>query len=102
MEHPATWNRATASLACFGADHAEEAWAFLVDDGLVNDRPGDRDAFLEMVREEDHEITGPSRAARVAGRMERAGLLRGEATAPDPEGNQARQRVEAWRARRVS
>jgi hypothetical protein len=99
VESPTSWNRATASLACFLPAHPEDAWDFLVDERLVRDLTGDRAAFLQIVREEDHDVTGPSRAARVASQLKSDGLLLPEAIAPDPEGATASAHARAWRAR---
>ena len=46
-ESPEDWDLLESSLAVWNLQKdANKAWAFLVIQGLVQDRPGDRDLFL--------------------------------------------------------
>jgi len=95
MENPETWDRITASLAQFLPEEPDEAWEFLLSEGFV--RGDDHDAFVEIVNAEDRDITGPSRALRVANAMGEASLLIGDAYDDDPTGALAAERAAAWR-----
>ena len=100
MESPGSWNLTTASLAVYNLKRPFNAWAFLVVQGLVRDLPGDRDTFAEFVREEvANEITGPSAACRVAGRLSASGIGLTTGHIPDPWGQLAAHRlslIEPW------
>jgi len=69
----------------------ESPWAFLIDQGLVRDHPGDRDRFVGLLDREvaRGEITGPSISSRIAGALVAAGLTLPAAEKPDPNGRDA-------------
>jgi hypothetical protein len=93
MESPAGWSFLTAALAIAGLDDAERTWDFLVDLGIVGNRADLREGFLAAVaavRGEEGELTGPSRAARVEGRLVGLGGLGWRAHQPDPHGERAK------------
>ncbi len=84
-------------------DKIEVTWAFLVLEGIVDPRDVTRQAFATIVGEviEKGEITGPSKACRVAIRLGSLGMTTGAANKPDPWGNIAKSRretVQSWRS----
>ena len=94
MESPTSWNLMTSSLFVSNLDEPGETWAFLIDQGLVRDQPGDRDRFVGLLDREvaRGEITGPSISSRIAGALVVAGLTLPAAEQPDPDGRRAFQR----------
>jgi hypothetical protein len=95
MEYPGEWDLLTASLAVSNLALVDEAWAFLTKHRLVRNLPGDREAFLEVVRYEVGKgpITGPSVARRVASQLGAIGIALPEGEAPDPWGKIAQERL---------
>jgi hypothetical protein len=81
----------TSSLFVSNLDEPGETWAFLIDQGLVRDHPGDRGRFVGLLDREvaRGEITGPSVSSRVAGALVAAGLTLPAAEQPDPNGRHA-------------
>lgn len=101
MESPSIWDLVTGSLAVCDLGKPASAWAFLVVQGLVRNEPGDREAFLAILSEEQArgEITGPSVELRMAGSLKRAGITLPAALVADPWGATALRRVDivaAW------
>lgn len=97
MENPADWSLVDASLAVWDLESdARGAWAFLAGQGLVRVDAAAEAAFLALVKEEVGRgpITGPSVAKRVAGGLQRAGLL-APGIPPDPWGRTAQARRDA-------
>jgi hypothetical protein len=100
-ESPFGWDLLTSSLAVSDLENeANKAWAFLVIQGLVHDRPGDRDRFFEIVRRtlEQGPITGPTVARRVAIGIRGAGLTVRSEDPPDPMAKIAQARLDTIRA----
>lgn len=102
MEYPGEWDLLTASLSISDLKEPFEAWSFLVLQGLVRDRPGDREAFVKLVEATTRRepIPGPSGALLIAGELTRTGAATDRAAAPDPFGKVAkkrRQQVENWK-----
>lgn len=110
VEDPREWDLLTASLAVSDLNEPFEAWSFLVLQGLVRDRPGDREAFVKLVeataarrepKSPGHAIAGGSSAYEIAYGLTRTGAATERAAAPDPFGKVAekrRQQVEGWKS----
>lgn len=101
MESPQIWDCLTSSLAVSNLSEIAHAWAFLVVQGLVRD-DRNRQVFETIVREvtAEGEITGPSKAHRIACKLTEAGMTLPPAHRPDPGGNIAKARmkvVQSWR-----
>ena len=103
VEYPGEWDLLTASLAVGDLDAPFETWAFIVLQGLVQDNPGDREAFVKLVetvaRREPK--PGPSDAFLIAGELAATGIATEKAAVPDPFGKIAekrRQQVERWKS----
>jgi hypothetical protein len=96
MEYPGGWDLLVGSLSCT-VDQPDLAWAFLLRQALVRDRPGDRATFLDAVRLETErgDITGPTLAKRVAMSLEAAGIALPAGSVADPYGKTARERLKA-------
>ena len=94
MENPESWNLLTSSLAVSRLDRIEATWAFLVLQGVVDPHDRAKQAFATIVGEvlEQGEITGPSKALRVATRLGSHGMTTGAASEPDPWGKIAKSR----------
>jgi hypothetical protein len=99
MEDVRLWDLLTASLAVCELEAPEEAWRFLVHQGLVRDAPGDIDAFVKFVRIEIDRgpYTGPTVAARVSSLLTTAGIASQAGSIPDPRGKMAQERFERFR-----
>ena len=99
MESPDTWTLLTSSLAVSKLGDVGKTWAFLVSQGLISSRDSGllvlRKAVEEVERE--GEITGPSEARRVAGKLHSAGLAAPLADEPDPWAKTAKLRIEVLR-----
>ena len=89
MECPTTWNLLTSSLAVIELNRPMSAWAFLAVQELVRNEPADRDTFCLILSDEPESVTGPSFPARVAARLQHAGLALPAAEKPDPRGRLA-------------
>ena len=101
VEYPGEWDLLTASLFVSDLKEPFEAWSFLVVQGLVRDRPGDREAFVKLVEATARREPKPggSPAFDIAGELTRTGAATERAAAPDPFGKIAkkrRQQVESW------
>ena len=92
MESPSTWNLLTSALAMVGIDDVDRAWAFMIHLGLLGNRRDLRARFDRAIEEvkTQGEITGPSRSARVAVRLEGSGTNAQRTMQPDPDGRIAR------------
>ena len=105
MEHPASWDLLTASIAVCDLEDPFAAWAFLVVQGLVRDATGDRETFVKVVHEErDRDITGPSVALRVASSLKDAEIALEGAKVPDPWAGIASERLEvmaSWKTKQM-
>ena len=102
MEYPGEWDLLTASLSVSDLEEPLEAWSFLVVQGLVRDRPGDREAFVKLVEAtaKREPVDGPSRALLIASELTRTGAATDRAKDRDPFGKVAgkrRQQVEGWK-----
>ena len=95
-ESPEDWDLLESSLAVWNLQKdANKAWAFLVIQGLVQDRPGDRDIFQEIVQKEvSRQITGPTVSRRVGFGLRRADLAASLEDQPDPWAEIARARLD--------
>jgi len=98
-ESPDSWNRLTASLSICGLKSPYQTWAFLVVQGFVRDKPGDREQFVDIVLDElENEITGPTAPRRVAMQLAHSGLAIG-GDEDDPWAESSAQRlaqIQAW------
>jgi hypothetical protein len=106
-EYPGEWDLLTASLAVSDLKEPFEAWSFIVLQGLVRDEPGDREAFVKLVKTVAgrEPIPGPSDALLIAGELTEIGIATEKAAAPDPFGKVAkkrRQQVESWKHETLS
>ncbi|HZS05767.1 MAG TPA: zinc ribbon domain-containing protein [Blastocatellia bacterium] len=98
-ESPEGWNLLTSSIAVCDLQQPALVWAFLSVQGLVRDQPGDRGNFLQIVQQESYDITGPTRASRIASALRSAGIALPGSGLPDPFGKIAmerRQVVSQW------
>jgi hypothetical protein len=98
MENPANWNLLISSLAVCDLQMPDKVWSFLVLQGLVRDKPGDRDFFCGIIQQEKGSgaITGPSLQSRIAGRLQEFGIALAHAAEPDANAETAKQRLEAF------
>ncbi|MDY7228090.1 hypothetical protein [Hyalangium rubrum] len=88
-----------ACLSAVGLKDEATAWAFVRDEGLVRDAPGDREQFCEVVRElRENEITGPSPWAQISRELMNRGMTLKAAAERDPNAETARAHLEQWRA----
>jgi hypothetical protein len=102
MESPEGWDLLTSSIAVHDLEKPFFIWAFLVVQGLVRDLPGDRDTFCRIVQyERASDITGPSKAWRIASSLRDAGISLPISKIPDPNADiamQRRQLLRQWNA----
>lgn len=99
MEFPGSWDELTAALNVADAD---EAWDFLLDQGLIRNDSQSLQAY-EAARQfalTQIGVTGPSTGYIVASRLERAGVAPIRAVEPDPWGKRTETAIDAWRSRR--
>lgn len=106
-EYPGEWDLLTASLAVSDLKEPFEAWSFIVLQGLVRDKPGDRDAFVKLVETiaAREPIPGPSDALLIAIELVKIGAVTEIAAMPDPFGKVAkkrRQQIESWKQESLS
>ena len=99
MENPESWDILTSSLNVTRLMDVSITWAFLVLQGLVRDKDGDRNVFATFVREVAAEgpVDGPSPAAGISSRLVRAGMTLPPAQRPDPDGQIAEARAKIVR-----
>ena len=101
MENPQSWSLLVSSLAVSHLEDIERTWAFLVLQGLVRTDRVSKEILVRSIDEvlEEGEITGPSTALRIAGKLHAAGIASGLATQSDPGAELAKARlaiVETW------
>jgi hypothetical protein len=96
MEFPGGWDELTAALNVADAD---EAWAFLLAQGLIRNDPKSRQAFeaAQQYALTQIDVTGPSQGYIIASHLMRAGLAPIRAIGPDPWGKLMKKRIAAWR-----
>lgn len=106
MESPETWDLLTASLAVADLSHPEFVWAFLVVQGLVRDRIGDRENFIALVAVEQDKgpVTGPSLAARISAELVKRDISYSKDQLADPHAKIANQRwqtIDGWKEQAI-
>jgi hypothetical protein len=91
VESPSSWNWLTSALAVVGTQSIERAWSFLVHAGVLGRRHEVREALEIAIAAVDREgeITGPSRACRIASRLINSGQILFKSVTPDPDAQEA-------------
>lgn len=99
MEFPGSWDELTAALNVANAD---EAWDFLLDEGLIRDNAESLEAYeaAQQFALSQIGVTGPSTGYIIASCLERAGVAPVRTIEPDPWGKRKEAAIDAWRSRR--